>query len=288
MSESTAPEPATPEPAHAQAQPHLRLTPQLLSGSVEDLSSGTRPVLVLGPSLGTSVSVLWEGALEHLQEAYTLIGWDLPGHGDAEPYTEAFEIADLADAVEELVAELTRNHDVPADLPIYAAGVSIAGTVSLTLALRPHTRFTRLAALCTAAKIGDPQMWSERAELVAQAGTPTMVEGSAQRWFAPGFMARQPAVVTGLLRSLQHTERHSYAAACRALGRYDLTGDLADIARPLLVISGEQDPVCPPSAVQDLAAAPHTRTAVLDGVAHQAPAEAPEATARLLKEFLDD
>ena len=131
-------------------------------------------------------------------------------------------------------------------------------------------------------------MWSERAALVAQAGTPTMVEGSAQRWFAPGFMARRPAVVTGLLRSLQHTERHSYATACRALGRYDLTGNLAGVARPLLVISGEQDPVCPPSAVQDLAAAPHTQTAVLDGVAHQAPAEAPEATARLLKEFLDD
>lgn len=283
MSESTA-----SEPTAAEVAPSLRLTPQLLSGSVQDLRAGTRPVLVLGPSLGTSVSVLWEGALEDLQETYTLIGWDLPGHGDAEPYTEAFEIADLADAVEELVAELIRNHDVPADLPIYAAGVSIAGTVSLTLALRRGTRFTRLAALCTAAKIGDPQMWSERAALVAQAGTPTMVEGSAQRWFAPGFMARRPAVVTGLLRSLQHTERHSYAAACRALGRYDLTGDLAGVARPLLVISGEQDPVCPPSAVQDLAAAPHTQTAVLDGVAHQAPAEAPEATARLLKEFLDD
>lgn len=282
------PESQMPEPVASEAATKLTLTPQLLSGSVQDLRTGARPVLVLGPSLGTSVAVLWEGALSHLQETYTLIGWDLPGHGDAEPYTEAFEIADLADALEDLVSELAVNHGLPTDLPIYAAGVSIAGTVSLTLALRAQTRFTRLAALCTAAKIGDPQMWSERADLVAQAGTPTMVEGSAQRWFAPGFMARQPAVVTGLLRSLQHTERHSYAQACRALGRYDLTAELAGVARPLLVISGEQDPVCPPSAVQDLAAAPRTQTAVLDGVAHQAPAEAPEATARLLKEFLDD
>lgn len=226
-------------------------------------------MLVLGPSLGTSVAVLWQGALAHLQESFTLIGWDLPGHGDAEPFTESFEISDLADALEELVAELADNHGLPADLPVYAAGVSIAGTVSLTLALRGNTRFTRLAALCTAAKIGDPQMWSERAELVAQAGTPTMVEGSAQRWFAPGFMAREPEVVTGLLHCLQHTDRHSYAAACRALGRYDLTAELAGVARPLLVISGVEDPVCPPSAVQDLAAAPHTQTAVLDGVAHQ-------------------
>ncbi|MCH8560680.1 MULTISPECIES: alpha/beta fold hydrolase [unclassified Nesterenkonia] len=282
------PEPTVSEPTASESGTALTLTPQLLSGSVQDLAAGTRPVLVLGPSLGTSVAVLWEGAVPHLQEAFTVIGWDLPGHGDAQPHPEPFEITDLADAVEHLVAELARSHGMPADLPVYAAGVSIAGTVSLTLALRPQTRFTRLAALCTAAKIGDPQMWSERAELVAQAGTPTMVEGSAQRWFAPGFMARHPAVVTGLLSSLQHADRHSYAQACRALGRYDLTAELSGVARPLLVISGEQDPVCPPSAVRDLAAAPHTRTAVLDGVAHQAPAEAPEATARLLKEFLDD
>lgn len=288
MPEPTVAEPAQPEPTQSEEGAALTLTPQLLSGSVQDLSTGTRPLLVLGPSLGTSVAVLWGAALPHLQETFTVIGWDLPGHGDAEPFAEPFEIADLADAVEHLLTELISTHSVPEDLPVYAAGVSIAGTVSLTLALRPQTRFTRLAALCTAAKIGDQQMWSERAELVAQAGTPTMVEGSAQRWFAPGFTARAPGVVTGLLRSLQHTDRHSYAAACRALGRYDLTAELAGVVRPLLVISGAQDPVCPPSAVQDLAAAPHTKTAVLDGVAHQAPAEAPEATARLLKEFLDD
>lgn len=288
MSEPTTPEPTTPEPTTSADAAALTLTPLLLSGTAEDLTAGTRPVLVLGPSLGTSVAALWDAALPHLRQSFTVIGWDLPGHGDAAPFTDRFEIDDLADAVEHLVAELTRVHRVPQGLPVHAAGVSIAGTVSLTLALRPQTRFTRLAALCTAAKIGDPQMWNERADLVARAGTPTMVEGSAQRWFAPGFMARAPEVVTGLLRSLQHADRHSYAAACRALGRYDLTAELSGIARPLLVISGAQDPVCPPSAVQDLAAAPHTTTEVLDGVAHQAPAEAPEATARLLKEFLDD
>lgn len=36
-----------------------QLTPTLLTGSPEDLSSGGRPVLVVGPSLGTSVSALW-------------------------------------------------------------------------------------------------------------------------------------------------------------------------------------------------------------------------------------
>lgn len=270
------------------SEPVLTLTPQLLTGSPEDLRTGSRPVLVLGPSLGTSVSVLWGSSLPHLEEQFTVIGWDLPGHGAAEPFTERFEISDIADAVESLVADLRTTHGLPDELPVYAAGVSIAGTVSLTLSLRPGTRFTRLAALCTAAKIGDPQMWAERAELVSRAGTPTMVEGSAQRWFAPGFMAQHPAVVTSLLNSLQHTDRHSYAQACRALGRYDLTAELDGIARPLLLINGAEDPVAPPSAVQDITDTGLASTAVLDGVAHQAPAEAPEATADLLKEFLHD
>lgn len=266
----------------------LTLRPTLLSGTPEDLTAG-RPLLLVGPSLGTGVGTLWERSLPHLADDFAVVGWDLPGHAGAEPSHGPFTIDDLADAVDALSARLSEEYGLPAGTPIVGVGVSIAGAVSLTLAVREHARFSRLAAICTAARIGDPDMWQQRADLVSRAGTPTMVEGAASRWFAPGFMADQPSQATSLLQCLQHTERHSYAHACRALGRYDLSAEMGRISRPLLVLSGAEDTVCPPESGEAIAAgSPAVRLHILDGVAHQAPAEAPETTARLLKEFLHD
>ena len=261
------------------------LTPTLLTGSTQDLGSGGRAVLVVGPSLGTSISALWSPALPQLGEHFTVIGWDLPGHGSSAPSSGPFTIEQLAAAVETMVSTQVAAAGVPAGHPVFFAGVSISGAVSLALARREHAPFTAYALICSAAKIGDPQAWTDRAELVATAGTPTMVEGSAQRWFAEGFMAAHPEISTALLDSLQHTDRRSYAHACFALSRFDLRHDLGGLTAPLLALAGEQDTVCPPAEAEFIAEhMPGARAEALPGVAHLAPAEAPEHTAQLLKE----
>ncbi|MGO1522341.1 MAG: alpha/beta fold hydrolase [Nesterenkonia sp.] len=262
-----------------------QLTPTLLTGSPEDLSSGGRPVLVVGPSLGTSVSALWGPALAQLAEHFTVIGWDLPGHGRSSPSAAPFTMDQLAEAVESLVSAQFTAASWPAEHPVFFAGVSIGGAVSLALARREHAPFSAYALICSAANIGAPQAWLDRAALVAEAGTPTMVEGSAQRWFAEGFTAAHPETATALLDSLQHAERHSYAHACFALSRFDMREDLGSITDPLLAVAGDEDVVCPPAeayfVAQNVAGA---RAEVLAGVAHLAPAEDPVSTARLLKE----
>ena len=39
------------------------------------------PLLVLGPSLGTSATTLWSAAAERLARDFQVVAWDLPGHG---------------------------------------------------------------------------------------------------------------------------------------------------------------------------------------------------------------
>ena len=39
------------------------------------------PLLVVGPSLGTSASTLWSAASELLADDFHVLAWDLPGHG---------------------------------------------------------------------------------------------------------------------------------------------------------------------------------------------------------------
>ncbi|MGO2112658.1 MAG: bifunctional 3-oxoadipate enol-lactonase/4-carboxymuconolactone decarboxylase PcaDC [Pseudoclavibacter sp.] len=245
--------------------------------------------LIVGPSLGTSVASVWGPSLPYLREAFQVIGWDLPGHGASAASSEAFTLAELGDAVADLVRTERAAGTIAEGTRVIVAGDSIGGATTLHVAHDHGDLIDGAVSVCSAAKIGTPDGWHERAELVASAGTPTMVTGSAQRWFAEGFIEREPERVTNLLHDLQGTDRHAYAAACRALADYDLIPGLGDIRVPVLAIGGAEDAVCSPREQRRIAeGVPQGSYVLLAGVAHQAPAEDPEGTSRaIIAEFGD-
>lgn len=250
-----------------------------------------RPLLVVGPSLGTGVAALWDRCAQSVAAAaeVDVLGWDLPGHGEGPPHDEEFTLEDLAGSVVDLV-DAAR----PGATFTYA-GVSVAGAVGVALAQgdalasRGHdpARVRGSAVICSAAKPGTQQGWQERADLVRREGMSVMVAGSTQRWFAPGFVEREPRVATALLSTLQDTDPESYARVCEALGMADLRAGLGSIAMPVLVVGGRHDPVFPPEQQEELAAAvPGARLVIVEDAAHLAPAEAAEEVAGLLAGFV--
>lgn len=257
-----------------------QLTPSLLNLDT------SLPTLILGPSLGTSSLHLWGPAVPFLKDHFQLIAWDLPGHGESKPSAEPFTMAELAQGVMDAIDALRGDGGIAQDAALYYAGVSVGGAIALQLANDHAGVFKALSVVCSAAKIGTPEAWTERAELVAQAGTPTMVVGSAQRWFAPGFIEKDAVTSTNLLHNLQDADRFSYAHVCGALAGFDLREQLAAMTDPILGLNGAHDQVCPPSDAQFIAEhAPKGAFAVIDTVAHLAPAEDPAATARELINF---
>ncbi|WP_428345049.1 4-carboxymuconolactone decarboxylase [Nocardioides sp.] len=238
------------------------------------------PLLVCGPSLGTSAVALWSAAAELLGDRFHVVGWDLPGHGSSAPRQEPFTIADLAAAVLTLVDDLGSG-------PFAYAGDSVGGAVGLQLLLDAPERVSAAVILCSGARIGTPEMWQERAATVRASGTPVMVESSAQRWFAPGFIERQPVVSTTLLHALQQADRLGYAATCDALAEFDVRDRLGEITAPVLAVAGEHDVATPVDLLGELVSGlQHGRLVVLPDVAHLAPAEAPAAVASLIREHV--
>ena len=68
------------------------------------------PLLVLGPSLGTSATTLWSAAAQHLARDFQVVAWDLPGHGtnkipleDDETVSIASLAADVLEVVDSMV-----------------------------------------------------------------------------------------------------------------------------------------------------------------------------------------
>jgi pimeloyl-ACP methyl ester carboxylesterase len=232
-------------------------------------------LLIVGPSLGTRVDLLWSQCAALLADSCEVIGWELPGHGRGAPATEPFTIADLADCVRRIAA--THAHGRAA----YYAGVSLGGAAGFELALDPGP-FRAVATIAAAPQIGEPEAWRERAKFVRGAGTvAVMVEGSAQRWFAPGFIERRPAVSAALLDALAEVDSHSYACACEALAAFDIRDRMDRIAVPVAVMTGEHDGVV---TEEHARAATGLDVTVLRGVAHLPPAEDPVAAAATLAE----
>ena len=237
------------------------------------------PLLLLGPSLGTSAATLWSAVAQKLTPHVRVVGWDLPGHGRG-ARAEPFAMAELAAAVLVLADALSAE-------TFHYAGDSVGGCVGLQLALDAPRRVKTATLLCTGAVIGTPDGWHERAATVRGQGMGTMLAGSSQRWFGPGFMERQPGISAALLDALSHTDPESYAQTCEALAGFDVTDRLHEIVLPVLTVAGSDDGPTPPDSLQRIASGVKDGDlVVLDGVAHLAPAEAPDRVAGLIAEHI--
>jgi 3-oxoadipate enol-lactonase len=245
---------------------------------------GGNPLLVVGPSLGTS-SALWTDTGRLLGDEFDVVAWDLPGHGGSPVATEGFDVAELADAVVDLVDSVAPGES------FHYAGVSLGGATGLQLGIKHGERLKSLSVQCSGAKLGTPEGWVERAETVRLHGTAVMVQGSAQRWFAPGFIDREPEVSSRLLRALRDADRFSYSFCCEALAGFDVRADLGSISVPTQAIAGVEDTVAPPSFAEEMAKGITTgggkaSAVALKGVAHLAPAEAPRVLADIMRKFI--
>lgn len=249
--------------------PTIRLTP---------LSAGGAGIpLLLGPSLGTRVARVWDPALPFLAE-HPLFGWDLPGHGVSPATTTPFSIDDLAAGV------LAAADD--AGLARFAVvGVSLGGVVSLAVALREPSRVSSVTMICSLPKIGTPEGWADRAAAVRASGTPSLVQGSASRWFAAGFIESSPTLASPLLSDLMDVDDESYALCVEALGATDLRPRVSDLEVPFTVIAGAEDTAIIPLEHAEAAVA-SARTGelhIISGAAHLATVEKPAEVAAILR-----
>ncbi|MFB4311339.1 3-oxoadipate enol-lactonase [Actinomadura sp. GTD37] len=237
---------------------------------------GDAPVVVLGPSLGTSMD-LWLPQLPALARSWRVLRYDLPGHGGAPAPDRPFTVDDLAGGILALLDGLGIERAA-------YAGVSLGGAVGTALALRAPARVGSLVLACTSPRFGDPGPWRDRAALVRREGVGPVARSAAARWFTPAFADAEPYVAM-----LRATDPEGYAACCDALAGFDATGRLGGVRAPTLVIAGAQDGPTPPRGHADRLAGgiPGARLAVIEGAGHLANAERPAAVTGEITAHLD-
>jgi len=246
---------------------------------VEDGPSGA-PLLVLGPSLGSNLS-MWDAQAADLADAFRVVRYDHRGHGGSPAPPGPYEIADLGRDVLELLDALGVER-------AHLGGLSLGGMVAMWIAIHAPERVDRLVLCCTSAKLGPPEMWQDRVRTIREQGLAAVAPPVVARWITSAGHAADPERTRRLEAMLASNDPAGYAECCGAIERMDLTGDLPTITAPALVIGGAQDLSTPPAehAARIAAAIPGARLEVLDGTAHMANVERPDAVTDLIREHL--
>ena len=246
---------------------------------VQEQGGGGETVLLLH-GIGTSLA-LWDELAPLLAERFRAIRFDQRGlGGSAAPQTPAYSLGLWARDAQGLLDQL----QIPRAVLV---GHGFGAAVALEMALDFPTATRGVVAVCplvgippAAAALARQQM--EAAERQGMAAVASLVQqqiaptgSGAARMFdrlRPGLQATQPA---------------SFARVVRAALQADLSERIADVAKPTLVVAGQQDLLATAMLARELEETiSGARIRVLQGAGHLLPLEAPCELAGIIADFV--
>ncbi len=200
------------------------------------------PVLVLSNSLGTDLH-MWDIQIPAFTQHFRVLRFDTRGHGKSLVTEGPYSIEQLGRDVLALLDALDIHR-------VHFCGLSMGGLIGQWLGINAGERLLSLVVCNTAARIGTPEIWNPRIEMVLRDGAAAMValrDASIARWFTADFAAANPHQAQQITDMLASTSPEGYAANCGAVRDADFREQLRTIKVPTLVIAGTEDAVTPPA-----------------------------------------
>ena len=200
------------------------------------------PVLALSNSLGTNLH-MWDTQIAAWTQHFRVLRYDTRGHGESLVTPGPYSIEQLGKDVLALLDALNIDR-------AHFCGLSMGGLIGQWLGINAGNRLRRLVVCNTAAKIGTPDTWNPRIELVLKERQEAMLglrDASIARWFTADYAEANPAQAKRITDMLAATNPEGYAANCGAVRDADFREQLGSIKVPTLVISGSDDAVTPPA-----------------------------------------
>jgi 3-oxoadipate enol-lactonase len=253
--------------------------PMIQSGTcpinVQIDGNDSAPALILSNSLGTNLG-MWDPQVPALTQHFRLVRYDRRGHGQsgapAGPYTMEMLGRDVLAIMDGLSIKKANW-----------CGLSMGGMVGQWLGANASDRFDRLVLCNTASYYADKSAWTDRIKTVKTGGVAAVAAGVANRWFTPGFIAREPDKVERLRQMVRETSLEGYLGCCDAIRDMDNRALLPRITAPTLVIAGTHDVATPPSEGEFIRARiPGARLAMLDAAHISNVEQAEKFTAEVL------
>ncbi|MGI9412944.1 MAG: alpha/beta fold hydrolase [Hyphomicrobiales bacterium] len=242
---------------------------------------GSGPPLFLIHGIGAARDT-WRFVMPALTDHFTVVSYDLRGHGTSPMPDGAFGLDDL-------VGDLERVRERSGFEQAHFAGHSLGGMIGPAYARKYPDRVLSLGLLSTAA--GRSQDDSAKVWGVVHAmedkGVPQVLDTLIERWYTDAFIAARPDVVQRRLKQVVDTDADIFLNVFRIYAGTEMMPWLHEVTAPSLVLTGEFDGGCNPRLNRLIAdAMPNSELVILPGYKHAILLEAGEEVAQHLIRFM--
>jgi 3-oxoadipate enol-lactonase len=238
------------------------------------------PALLFSNSLGCDLS-MWDAQAKALKRDFRIIRYDSRGHGRSTAPRGPYSIERLGlDALAILdTLKVKRAH---------FCGLSKGGMVGQWLASHHGERLGKVVLANTAARMGPPDLWNDRIQLVRKNGLDAIVGGTMERWFSPRFRSEDAKSIARVAAMFTATPVEGYVGCCAAIRDMDQSESIRAIRNPVLVIVGRNDPATTPAVGRFIKERIRGAKLAKLPAAHLSAVETPAAFTELLGNFLQD
>ncbi len=242
---------------------------------------GDGPPLFLIHGIGAQRDT-WRFLLPSLAERYTVVSYDLRGHGSS-------PMPDGPFGLDELVADLERVRERTGFERAHFAGHSLGGMIGPAYAHAFPERVASLGLLSTAAfrtEDDSAKVNGVVAKMRAE-GIPNVLETLTDRWYTDAFLAAHPDIVRARLDQVISCDPDVFLNVFDIYANCEMAPWLHEVDAPCLVLTGENDGGCNPRLNTQIdAALPNSELVILPELKHSILLESGELVAEHMLQFL--
>ena len=252
-------------------------------GTCFEVREGPGPAVVLVHGLGLNRH-MWQWQRDALAERYTVISYDLFGHGDSPAPPEPPSLTLFSNQLRRLIDEVT----VP---KAAVAGFSLGGMIARRFAMDHASRLWALAILHSAHQREQAahDAIQSRVHQARRDGPAATIDAALERWFSQSFHRANPEVMQQVRDWVMANSKDVYPDIYQVLvdGVDELIAPSPAVHCPTLVMTGSEDYGNSAEMTHAIAAEiPGAKTVILPGLRHMAMAENPARFNSELLEFL--
>ena len=233
----------------------------------------------------TQTTLYWGSLVPVFSKRFGLLCYDARGQGQSDlgnkPISLNLHVTDLKYLLAYLAVDTA-----------HLVGISHGAWVALAFSAEYPEMVDHLVLCSLSAKTNDRSRTIIRSwlEILRLSGLEAMAWAALPTVFGNDFLNQHQKILDKIVDAVVlRNSRRSLIAQLEAVLRYPAPDSMTkNLNQPALVMSGAEDPIIDPADVRQLADLCNARHEELSGIGHSIPAEAPQAFARLVMEFLSE
>ena len=245
--------------------------------------TGSGPPLFLTHGIGAAEDA-WRFMLPTLAKYFTVVTYDLRGHGKSPITHKNFTL-------DELVLDLEKIREKTKFEKAFFAGHSLGGMIAPAYAVKfpQHTISVGLLSTVAGRSEEDSKKVWNVIHAMEKNGIEKTLNTLTNRWFTDEFIKNKPDLVERRLKQVVDTDPEVFLNVFKIYANTEMFPWLKNISKPCLLLTGENDAVCSPKHNEKMSnEIKDAKLIILPKYKHSFLIEAPDEVAKNIINFFSN